>query len=148
MRRVKQRDTSDCGVACLAAIASHYHVRLSVAQVRQMTGTDASGTTVFGLVQASKYLGFVARAVKAQPTELAKASLPAIAHVLVNETLLHYVVIVKLGKKRVTIMDPATGRFSKKSLVAFQKMWSGVLILMAPSVTFAPVDQRRSRLSW
>ena len=148
MRRVKQRDVSDCGVACLAAIASHYDKRLSVARIRQLTGTDASGTTVYGLMQASRYLGFVARAVKAAPTELAQASFPAIAHVLVNERLLHYVVVAKLGRKRVTIMDPATGRFEKKSLAEFSKMWSGVLILMAPGVTFEPVDSRRSRLSW
>ena len=66
MRAIKQRDWSDCGVACLAALASHYAMRLSVAQIRQLTGTDQSGTTVFGLVQASKQLGFIAKAVKAQ----------------------------------------------------------------------------------
>ncbi len=56
MKSVKQRDWSDCGVACLAAIASHYDLRLSVAHIRQLTGTDQSGTSIFGLVQASKQL--------------------------------------------------------------------------------------------
>ena len=82
MRAIKQRDWSDCGVACLAALATHYAMRLSVAQIRQLTGTDQSGTTVFGLVQASKQLGFIARAVNAQVTEFFGVVFPAIAHVI------------------------------------------------------------------
>jgi ABC-type bacteriocin/lantibiotic exporter with double-glycine peptidase domain len=57
-------------------------MRLSVAQIRQLTGTDQSGTTVFGLVQASKQLGFIARAVNAQVTEFFGVVFPAIAHVI------------------------------------------------------------------
>src|SRR5882762_2861870 len=109
MKSVKQRDWSDCGVACLAAIASHYDMRLSVALIRQLTGTDQSGTTIFGLVQASKNLGFIAKAVKAQADELQGIAFPAIAHVMVRETFFHYVVVLKLTKRRVTVMDPATG---------------------------------------
>jgi ABC-type bacteriocin/lantibiotic exporter with double-glycine peptidase domain len=68
MKSVKQRDQSDCGVACLAAVASHYDMRLSVAQIRQLTGTDQSGTSIFGLVQASKQLGFIARGLRPKLT--------------------------------------------------------------------------------
>jgi ATP-binding cassette, subfamily C, bacteriocin exporter len=148
MRRIKQRDYSDCGVACLAAVASHYDMRLSVAQIRQLTGTDQGGTTVFGLVQTSKYLGFIAKAVKAEVTDLSNVAFPAIAHVIIGQTHFHYVVVVKANRKRVTLMDPATGRFARHSIAKFQKMWTGVLVLMAPGVDFEPTDQRRSRISW
>lgn len=148
MKRVKQRDWSDCGVACLAAVASHYDMRLSVAQVRQLTGTDQSGTTIFGLVEASKNLGFIAKAVKADADELLDVAFPAIAHVILRETQFHYVVLLKINKKRVTVMDPATGRFSKHSIHQFQQMWTGVLVLMAPGISFQPSDQRHSRFAW
>jgi ATP-binding cassette subfamily B protein len=147
MRSIKQRDSSDCGVACLAAVASHYDMRLSVAQIRQLTGTDQGGTTVFGLVQASKNLGFVSKAVKAQVTELSDVACPAIAHVVLRETHFHYVVVVKLRKKCVTVMDPATGRFSRHSIAKFQEIWTGILVLMAPGIDFEPIDQRHSRFS-
>ena len=148
MKPVKQRDWSDCGVACLAAVASHYDMRLSVAQIRELTGTDQSGTTIFGLVQASKNLGFIAKAVKAHADELSGVAFPAIAHVILRETHFHYVVVLKISKNRVTVMDPATGRFSKHSIYQFQKTWTGVLVLMAPGMSFQPSDQRHSRFAW
>jgi ABC-type bacteriocin/lantibiotic exporters, contain an N-terminal double-glycine peptidase domain len=148
MKSVKQRDWSDCGVACLAAIASHYDMRLSVAQVRQLTGTDQGGTSVFGLVQASKQLGFIAKAVKAQTDELSGIAFPAIAHVLLRGKHFHYVVVLKLKKSRVTLMDPATGRFSRCPIHQFEQMWTGVLVLMAPGISFQPSDQRSSRFAW
>jgi ATP-binding cassette, subfamily C, bacteriocin exporter len=148
MKPIKQRDFSDCGVACLAAVASHYDMRLSVAQIRQLTGTDQSGTTIFGLVQASKNLGFIAKAVKAHVDELSDVAFPAIAHVILRRTHLHYLVVLKIKKNRVTVMDPATGRFSKYSIQQFQQIWTGVLVLMAPGNSFQPCDQRHSRFAW
>src|SRR5260370_1908663 len=148
MKSVKQRDWSDCGVACLAAIASHYDLRLSVAQIRQLTGTDQSGTSIFGLVQASKQLGFIAKAVKAQTDELSGIAFPAIAHVLLRGKHFHYVVVLKIKKNRVTVMDPATGHFSRYPIHQFQQMWTGVLVLMAPAMTFQPSAQRSSRIAW
>jgi ATP-binding cassette subfamily B protein len=123
-------------------------MRLSVAQIRQLTGTDHSGTTIFGLVQASKQLGFIAKAVKAQVTELSDVAFPAIAHVILREAHFHYVVVLKVNEKRVTLMDPALGHFSRCSIAKFQKMWTGVLVLMAPGAAFQPVDQRPSRFAW
>jgi len=125
MKPVKQRDWSDCGVACLAAVAGHYDMRLSVAHVRQLTGTDQSGTTIFGLVQASKQLGFIAKAVKAQIGELSNVAFPAIAHLIVRETRFHYVVLLQIKKTRVTLMDPSTGRFSRYPIHEFAQCGRG-----------------------
>jgi ATP-binding cassette subfamily B protein len=148
MKPIKQRDWSDCGPACLAAVTSHYGRRLSVAQLRQLSGTNQNGTTVLGLVQASTQLGFSAKAVKARPDHLLKAPLPAIAHVIVREQRLHYVVVFKLKKDRVMVMDPATGRLSTQSWPEFQRQWTGVLILLAPGGAFERGDGRPGRLAW
>jgi ATP-binding cassette, subfamily C, bacteriocin exporter len=147
MKAIKQRDLSDCGVACLAAIATHYGARLSVAHLRQISGTDQNGTTVFGLVQASKLLGFIAKAVKAKPVHLSEIALPAIAHVTVREQGFHYIVILKIKKNRETAMDPVTGRFLSQTLAEFGRRWTGVLILLAPGTTFQRHEQRYSRAS-
>jgi ATP-binding cassette, subfamily C, bacteriocin exporter len=148
MKPIKQRDLSDCGVACLTAIARHYGMRLSVAHVRQLSGTDQNGTTVFGLVQASKQMGFIAKAVKAKVAHLAEMALPAIAHVTVREQGFHYIVLLKLKKGRVTAMDPATGRCWTQPIVEFERTWTGVLILLAPGAAFQRCDRRPSRTAW
>ena len=52
MRRIRQRDETDCAAACLAAIAHYYRLELSVSGIRLLAGTGAAGTTVLGVVHA------------------------------------------------------------------------------------------------
>ena len=123
-------------------------MRLSVAHLRQLSGTDQNGTTVFGLVQASKQLGFIAKAVKANAGHLGGMVLPAIAHVTDRAKGCHYIVLLKLKKDRVTAMDPATGRFISQTLAEFERAWTGVIILLAPGTAFEQCDRRPSRTAW
>ncbi|PIX12587.1 MAG: hypothetical protein COZ74_10765, partial [Flavobacteriaceae bacterium CG_4_8_14_3_um_filter_31_8] len=56
----KQHDITDCGATCLASIASHYHLQITIARIRQYAGTDKKGTNVLGLIEAAEKLGFEA----------------------------------------------------------------------------------------
>ena len=53
-RKIKQRDITDCGAACLASVAAHYMLNLPVAKIRQWAGTDKKGTNAWGIVTAAK----------------------------------------------------------------------------------------------
>jgi ABC-type bacteriocin/lantibiotic exporter with double-glycine peptidase domain len=64
--RVKQRDITDCGAACLCSIASHYNLKIPVARIRQLAGTDKKGTNILGLVEAAGKLGFLAKGVRGE----------------------------------------------------------------------------------
>jgi len=37
---VRQYDLTDCGAACLSSIAQYYGLKMSLAKIREMTGTD------------------------------------------------------------------------------------------------------------
>lgn len=88
------------------------------------------------MVKAAEQLGFTAKAVKGnQEAFFSDFPLPAIAHVVVDGSLLHYVVIHKISKKEVVIADPATG-IIKKSPEEFFKEWTGIFILLVPAQTF------------
>jgi ATP-binding cassette, subfamily C, bacteriocin exporter len=139
--RVRQRDASDCGAACLVSIAAWYRLRLPVARVRQLTHTDVRGTTALGLVQAGSRLGFHAKGVRATPGALAALPLPAIAHV-VRGPLQHWVVLSRVGLKRVEIMDPATGERQRHARASFEREWSGAMVLLVPAGSFIARDQR------
>ncbi len=130
--KIKQHDITDCGAACLASISAHYQKQLPISKIRQMAGTDKRGTNVLGLIQAAEKLGFEAKGVRGELESLTQIPLPAIAHVIVKEALHHYVVIYKVTKKYVELMDPATGELSKVSLDKFKEEWTGVLILLMP----------------
>ena len=64
MKLIKQFDESDCGAACLAMTLSHFGSHLSIAKIREIAGTDREGTSLKGMLEASKKLGLNAKAVK------------------------------------------------------------------------------------
>ncbi|MDO8992699.1 MAG: cysteine peptidase family C39 domain-containing protein, partial [Daejeonella sp.] len=142
--RVKQRDMSDCGAACLASVARFYNLDVPVARIRQHAGTDVKGTNVAGMLEAAVRLGFEAKGVKGTFESLFKIPLPVIAHVIVNAKLHHYVVIYKINKHKISIMDPADGKLLVKKLNDFREEWTGVLILLAPDDNFVHGNQKIS----
>jgi ABC-type bacteriocin/lantibiotic exporter with double-glycine peptidase domain len=142
--KIRQRDITDCGAACLVSIAGHYRLKLPVSRIRQYAGTDKQGTNVLGLVEAAERLGFQAKAAKGTVDSLTKIPLPAIAHVIVKKTLHHFVVIYKATKKDITVMDPAGGSFHKKKLPDFMAEWTGVVILLLPDEHFTAGNEKKS----
>jgi ABC-type bacteriocin/lantibiotic exporter with double-glycine peptidase domain len=133
---VKQHDITDCGAACLATISKQYGFRTSITKIREVAGTDKQGTNAYGVIKAAESLGFTAKGVKGnQEAFFSEFPLPCIAHVIVDGTLLHYVVIHKISKKEVLVADPGKG-LVKYTPDDFFKIWSGVLILMVPDATF------------
>jgi ATP-binding cassette subfamily B protein len=118
-------------------------LRLPIARVRQLSHTDMRGTTALGLVHAAARLGFQAKGVRATANALAALPLPAIAHI-VRRSGQHWVVLARVGAKRVEIMDPASGEQRRVPRAAFEREWSGVLVLLAPTKSFIGGDGRTS----
>jgi ABC-type bacteriocin/lantibiotic exporter with double-glycine peptidase domain len=144
--KIKQRDITDCGAACLASVAAHYHLKLPVSRIRQMAGTDRKGTNVLGLLKAAEKMGFTAKGVKGGVDALPKIPLPVIAHVVVKKVLHHYIVIYKVKDEHVEYMDPADGQMHKLTIKEFSEMWTGVLLLMAPGGNFTEANEKVSNL--
>jgi ATP-binding cassette subfamily B protein len=144
--KVKQRDITDCGAACLASIAAHYRLQLPVARIRQIAGTDLKGTNVLGMVTAAEKLGFNAKGVKGTKDSLQKIPLPCIAHIVVNKKLNHYVVICKVKKDRIKYMDPADGQIHTITIDEFCETWTGILVLLMPGDDFQQGNKKISNL--
>lgn len=133
---VRQHDITDCGAACLATISKQYGFKTSITKIREVAGTDKQGTNAYGVMKAAESLGFTAKGVKGnQEAFFSDFPLPCIAHVIVEGTLLHYVVIHKITKKQVVVADPGKG-VTGYTPEEFFKIWTGVLILMVPNVSF------------
>lgn len=141
---VKQHDIKDCGAACLATIFKQYGLKFSISKIRDIAGTDMQGTSVYGIVKAAEAIGFTAKGVKASKPEdiFEEFPKPAIAHVVIDKSLLHYVVIHKVTKKEILIADPAKG-IVKYTPDEFFKIWTGVLVLMVPAATFEKGDETK-----
>lgn len=133
--KIKQHDIKDCGAACLVSIGNHYKVNLPIARVRQLANTDKRGTNVLGVIEGAEKMGFTAKGVKGGLDAIDKIPLPAIAHVVVQQQLHHYMVIYSVGKDKIEVMDPAFGKMETYTFEDFQKIWSGVLYFLLPMMT-------------
>ena len=119
--KIKQRDITDCGAACLASIAAFHNLKLPVARIRQLASTDKKGTNVLGLIEAANKMGFDAKGVRGEFDSLFKIPKPAIAHVIIKEVLLHYVVIYNATPKHIEVMDPGDGQIHLHTHVNLKK---------------------------
>lgn len=141
---IKQHDMRDCGAACLASVAGHYGLQLPIAKIRQLCHTDKRGTNALGLIQGLEQMGFNAKGVKASSENLPQAPLPAIAHTIFKEQFQHYVVIYKIHKGKISVMNPAYGKIETYTTEEFAKIWTGILILLEPNEYF---EQRNEKTS-
>src|SRR3954447_20423354 len=128
---VRQNDLSDCGAAALAMIALHHRIPVGLEQMRDLAGTDRSGTNLLGLVQAAEALGFSAKGVKGPYEALARVPLPAIVHVQDEPGLGHFVVLYRVTARGVVVADPACG-IQAQSRAEFCRRWTSYLLVVVP----------------
>jgi ATP-binding cassette subfamily B protein len=142
--RVKQRDASDCGAACLASVAAYYGLQIPVSRIRQYAATDKIGTSLHGLIEAAEKLQFQARGAKAESIALTGIPVPTIFHMVLENGIQHFVVVYKITGRRISYMDPATGKSASLPHPDFKKKWSGVILLLIPSNHFQRGNEKRS----
>lgn len=153
---VRQLDTADCGVACLASIIRYYGGDVPLERLRDYSGTRRQGTTLLGLYQAAQQLGFRPEGWQAESVAQFKASLraPVILHVRFGEGpqerhLNHFLVCYAWDDNRqcFCIGDPAVGLVEYTEAALAQRWPSLALLTLAPTAQLgqAPPDTRRKR---
>lgn len=141
---VKQRDSSDCAAACLAMVCLHYKRELSIEKLRNLMGTDINGTSLLGLEQCAKSIGFYAQAVRVDRQGLlSDFTLPCIAHVIKEGTLSHFVVLFKINSRYCIIGDPGKA-LMKVPFDDFYREFTGALLLVTPSETETIREQSKA----
>ena len=144
----------DCGAACLRMVAKHYGKHFTADFLRRLTGFSKSGVSLFGISEAAEKLGIRTRGVQVTPSQLRRANLPCILHWGQK----HFVVLVSITDKKVTIADPSIG-ILKYSLDEFTRHWGaarnetgdivGIALLLEPTPVFlANEGQEEQKLSW
>lgn len=131
--RIRQRDSSDCGPACIASVAAHYGKKIAVSKIRQEARTDPAGTSMLGMVKTLEKLNFEARGLRGSASHLSNLPCPFIAHLIQSGDLHHYVTVYKVGEKSLRIMDPALGEMKQWKFASFTEQWSGSVIAMVPA---------------
>ena len=127
---VKQTGIKECAGACVQMILKYYGGYTSMTKLNEMLKTSRKGTDAYHLVLTLEELGFKAEGRKFKSFYF---TLPVIAHVIINDSYKHYVVIyeVDFKKRRLLIGDPGRG-LRKLGFDDFKKIWTGVVITMKP----------------
>lgn len=126
---VIQEEKSDCGVSCLLSIIKYYGGDESLENLRISSLTTDEGVSAYNLIECAKQYGFDCIGIKEKNID--KLNLPCIAHLKINNTLSHFVVIYDRNASSVIIMDPAVGLI-KEGKSIFESKFTGVVISLYP----------------
>ena len=145
-RYIAQRDSMDCGSACLSMIVEYYDVVISQDGLKQDCETGKSGVSLLGISKAAEKIGMrTVGGMVSLHSLIAEKPLPCIAHWDQN----HFVVIYKVRKYRkggctIYVADPGKGllTYNKEE---FCEHWAstktngeekGIVLLLEPTEKF------------
>jgi len=140
---VKQHGEYSCGLACLSSIVNYYGGSISQSELMQSSGTTLNGTSMLGLYQAAKKIGFEAKGFEAEIKHLKELKEPVILHVILDGKREHF--IVSYGyKEKFLIGDPGWGvtEYSEQELAAIWK--SKTLLQLQPTEKFEKTSRTAS----
>ena len=125
---ILQKGLMDCGPTCLLSVARFHGLNPDIKLLRKTAATNWTGTTLQGLIETAKILGFEANAVWANLEVIRHLKLPLIAHIKVWGILPHYLVIYKINTHSIEVMDPGLGKMRTLSIERFEIRWTKALI--------------------
>lgn len=132
---IRQSETSECGLACLAMVAGHYGLHTDLPALRRRFSLSLKGVTMRTLIGMAEQVGFHCRALRGEVNNLDQLQLPAVLHWDLN----HFVVLTRvrssLKGRRFEIHDPARG----KQLIGeteLSRHFTGVILELSKTESF------------
>ncbi|MDD3187695.1 MAG: peptidase domain-containing ABC transporter [Bacilli bacterium] len=127
---IKQVEAKNCGIACMQMILKYYKANISKVKLMDLSKTNKSGTSAYNIIETFKYFDFDAKGLKVDKVN--NITLPCIAHVVIDNSYFHYIVIYEVRKDGYIIADPANKIYKIKK-EDFDKIFNGVVIVMTPT---------------
>jgi ATP-binding cassette subfamily B protein RaxB len=128
---IHQAATTECGLACLAMIASYYGRQTDLNTLRREYPVSLQGTTLRTLMDNAAKLGLAARPLRLEAESLHNLQTPAILHWDMN----HFVVLRHVDRSGIIIHDPSFG-VRRHSLSEVSKHFTGVALELVPDASF------------
>ncbi len=140
---ILQSEAPECGIACLAMVASFHGHRTDLSAMRLRLSPSLKGITLKNVAQIAETMGMTARGVQVPLEGLGKLRLPAVLHWDMN----HFVVLANVSGKRITVHDPARGK-RVLTLDEASRHFTGVAMEFTPTSSFQRKDEREKIHSW
>lgn len=134
---ILQNEAAECGLACLAMVANFHGLGTDLTQMRRQICVSSQGITLAQLMQFTSRMDLLGRPLRVEIESLAQLSLPAILHWDFN----HFVVLVKVSGRTLTLHDPAKGKFTLDINEA-SRHFTGIALEVSPSPQFTPRQEK------
>ena len=128
---IHQVEVAECGLACLAMIASYHGYETDLLTLRREFSISLKGSKLQDLIDLGKKLHLLSRAVKLDLKDLKYLQTPCILH----WDLDHFVVLKQVRGNIAIIHDPAIG-VVKYKVEEVSKHFTGVALELTPAVDF------------
>jgi ATP-binding cassette, subfamily B, bacterial CvaB/MchF/RaxB len=128
---IHQVEVAECGFACLAMVLSSYGTDTNIRGFRSRYRVSLHGADLSTLSEVAHDFGLITRALRVELSALPKLHLPCIVHWDFN----HFVVLERVGRTTVEIVDPAFGRQTYR-MEEFSKHFTGVVLELAPGPNY------------
>ena len=136
---ILQTEASECGLACLAMVASWLGLHIDLPSLRLRFSLSRKGGNFEGLVRVASALGLDSRPLKLDMHNLPELQLPCIVHWNMN----HFVVLKSVSSRRIVVHDPAIGVRSFTP-AEFATHFTGIAMELSPGTEFAPRSEQAS----
>jgi ATP-binding cassette, subfamily B, bacterial CvaB/MchF/RaxB len=130
-----QAEAAECGLACLAMIASYHGQCVDVATLRRRFTISAKGTSLSSIIDFASRLQLSARPIRLEIEDLSRLRLPCVLH----WNFTHFVVLARVSRTRITIHDPAAGKRALPIEAAYSS-FTGVALELWPTPDFEPSE--------
>jgi len=128
---VLQTEAAECGLACLAMVASYHGHRTDLATLRQRFSISMKGLTLADMVDLADAMQLASRAVRVELDDLVRLPVPCILHWDLN----HFVVLVRVRRGVAHLHDPARGA-RRLPLAEVSRHFTGVVLELQPGAGF------------
>ena len=136
---IYQTEAAECGLACLAMVASVHGLKFDLPGIRTKLSVSLKGMNLAQLIEGAQIIDLAGRPVKLELEELKDLQLPCILHWDMN----HFVVLESVTHKHLVIHDPARG-IRELSFDEVSKHFTGVALELSPTPDFKPrVEKQR-----
>jgi len=134
---LRQAEAAECGLACLAMVASYHGHRIDLNTLRRRYPASLNGVTLGALIQVASHLHLLSRPLRYDLEHLRQLRLPAILH----WDMSHFVVLKAVTRKGIVVHDPAAGE-KFYAIAEASKHLTGVALELAPTEDFIVQDER------
>jgi ATP-binding cassette subfamily B protein RaxB len=134
---IRQTEATECGLACVAMVASYHGHRTDMNSLRRRHPASLKGVTLRDLMEIAAHLGLACRPLRVEIDHLGQLCLPAILH----WDMVHFVVLKAYKKRGIVVHDPAVGE-KWFPITEASKHLTGVVLELSPTEGFCRTDER------